>query len=184
MPERLRTDFAECQCIEGPPAQENQYGAGGDHRRGEAQIVEASIGKRAEHPAHDFACGPRTGRQRQHQGNTGYGERAENDAREHERERARRQAREQEQREHAEHRAGDAAQRQYRRMQAGDAEENTQYRAERRHRRNAERAGVGERIAQIALQRRAGETERSADHDAEQGARQPHSSRIVRPMTS
>ena len=48
-------------------------------------------------------------------------------------------------------------------MQIGDAEEDAQHRAERRHRGDAERAGIGERIAQVALHRCPGEAQRRAD---------------------
>ena len=69
-------------------------------------------------------------------------------------------------------RSDDTTRRQDPRMQVGDAEEDAQHRAERRHRGNAERAGIGERIAQVALQRCPGEAQRRADRDTEQRPRQ------------
>ena len=71
-------------------------------------------------------------------------------------------------------RAGDAADRHHYRRARREAEIEDEHRAQSRAARCADEAGFSERIAQQALEARAGEAEGRADDEAEQCARQAH----------
>ena len=133
---------------------------------------EAAVGERAQHPEQDLERGVRARREVQRERGQRGGERVDRDAGEHDRQEVAAPAREPVQRREREQRAADGAERQQQRRGARDAEVEDEHGAERRAARGAEQPGLGERIAQQALQRGAAQAQRSADEQGEQRARQ------------
>ena len=171
-PERTRGGISQCQRIQSagglPQAGDTQQ----RQRGGEIDVGPAAIGQRAHQPGDDLAHrkgigGKADGKARQRPGKA-----CDHQARQREEGDPAGAARYQRQQRHG---APCADQREERQQvgRGGIAEPEARHRPQRRARRDAEQAGIGERIAQIALHGRPGRAQPCADRDRQHGARQP-----------
>ena len=164
--------LAERQRVERRRARQQQRPASKHQRQRQPQLRQAAVGERAHQPEHDFVGGVRVRRQVERQRGQRAGEAVDRHPGEDQRHRSGAAAGQRIERQRRDDRAGDAAERKREREDAGEAGIEDDDRAERRAAGDADDAGIGERIAQQPLQRRAGEAEAETDRRAKRGARQ------------
>ena len=169
--EAERLGLAQRQRIDRPAQGREQGQADQDERRGQGDVIPALLRQRSQHPqprligrvgaggevqrqgeerAHQ--AGDRRARQDQGQGPAsaeGKGQRA------------------------GRHGSGQAQQRGRQRKRRGQAKIDRDHRAQRRPAGHAQQAGLGQRVAQQALQHSAGQPQRRAHQDRQDGAGQP-----------
>ena len=134
---------------------------------------QAAVVERAEHPEHHLDRGERVrrqveGKRRQHAGEAG-----DRRSGQDQRHRAAARAGQQQNRQRGQRGAGEPADRQRQRERRGRAGVDRNHRSEGSAAGDAQQAGLGQWIAQISLQRGAGEPEHGADQGCEHGPRQP-----------
>ncbi len=139
----------------------------------EQHVGHALVLDRAHEPIDDLGERERIGREIHGERRERDREIRDGDAREDEREKARALARKEMERERGERRARHGGQGQRQRKPRAEPEIKRDDGAQARARRDADDAGLGQRIAEEALQRRAARAERGADEEREQRARQP-----------
>ena len=170
--EALRGLLAQAERAKGMALAEQHDRAGDDERQRQHDVLKAAVLQRAEQPERDFQHHERIAGQVHHQRGRRARKARDRKARQNQNQQPGIAARDREQREHRGEGRHDRRDRQRVGAHIGKAERDHQHRAEGRRLRRAEQRGRGQRIAQQALQRRAGQPEDRADRKPQNRARQ------------